>query len=119
MIKDAPTQNTAPEIDDDDLFSFGPALKKRRNSPEEELQQSVKDEFLSFYEEAIKKRRKFVDFWALYKKVSCLQKLSLTSTFILAISTYLPTVQEDTYRASKHWIRRASLFSACNPHKWA
>jgi hypothetical protein len=70
LVKDAPTQSTSPANDDDDvLFSFGPAPKKRRNSPEDEQHQSIKDEFLRFYEEVCKKRRKFEDFWPLYKKV--------------------------------------------------
>lgn len=70
LVKDATAQNTLPVLENDDLFAFGPTPKKRRNSPEEEHQQSVKDEFLSFYEEVVKKRRKFEHFWALYKKVT-------------------------------------------------
>lgn len=35
---------------------------------EEEQRQSISDEFLGFYKEACKKRRKFGDFWTLHKK---------------------------------------------------
>jgi hypothetical protein len=70
LVKGEPTQSTSSAVDDDDLFSFGPTPKKRRNSPEDEHNRSVKDEFLSFFKEACRKRRKFEDFWALHKTAS-------------------------------------------------
>lgn len=66
---DAPTQSDSPEKEETSLFSFGPATKKRRISPEEQHKQSITEEFLKFYELASKKRRNFADFWLAYKKV--------------------------------------------------
>jgi hypothetical protein len=100
---------------DDPLFSFGPALKKRRINREDEQHQSISDEFVSFFDEASKKRRKCQDFWALHKKVILF--MVFKSHYFSAISTNLQFIKEAFVGSGKHRISRASLLSTRHLHQ--
>jgi len=68
-MDDVPAPENQPETTQKSLFGFGPPKKKARQSPEELQQQSIKDEFLEYFEAAIKNERNFAGFWAPNKKV--------------------------------------------------
>lgn len=64
-----PAPNNQPEVVKKPIFAFGPPPKRARQNTEDVRCGSIKDEFLLFFEAAIKNERDFAGFWAINKKV--------------------------------------------------